>query len=430
MFLRLLLESFLRQRRRRLLAGLAILLGATAITTMLALGTSIGDKINRELNSNYGANIVVYPKADTLDVEVAGVAVKPATNGSYLREADLPKLKNIFWRNNIVGISPELPLTATLNGQRISAVGLWFHHTVSGTGSGNGQSGQSSNDAFTTGAPIVHPWWKLNGAWPDDASPNQAVAGANLAQRAGLHIGDAVTVNDKPVRITGIAATGDDTDNQLLIPLALAQQLTGQSGAVRRVYLSALTKPEDAFARRNPDSLSPRDHDRWYCSPYANSIAYQVDEAIPAAHAEQIRRVAQSEGQILSRISGLMWLVTITSLVAASFAVSSAMATALLERRREIGLMRSLGATQTTIASLFFLETSILAIVTGAIGFVFGSLIAGRIAVQIFGSQIPFNFVLLPVVLALSLLVAIAGSAPSVRLALRLDPATTLREDA
>ena len=125
-----------------------------------------------------------------------------------------------------------------------------------------------------------------------------------------------------------------------------------------------------------------------------------------------------------------MWLVTLTSLVAASFAVSSAMATALLERRREIGLMRSLGATQTTIAALFFLETSILALITGAIGFVFGSLIAGRIAVQIFGSQIPFNFVLLPVVLALSLLVAIAGSTPSVRLALRLDPAAILREDA
>jgi putative ABC transport system permease protein len=289
---------------------------------------------------------------------------------------------------------------------------------------------QSGNDAFTTGAPGVHPWWKLNGAWPDDFATNEAVAGANLAQRVPLHIGDTATVNDNPVRITGVVATGDETDNQLLIPLALAQQLTGQPGAVRRVYLSALTKPEDAFARRNPDSLSPKDHDRWYCSPYANSIAYQVDEALPAAHAEQIRRVAQSEGQILSRISGLMWLVTITSLVAASFAVSSAMATALLERRREIGLMRSLGATQTTIASLFFLETSILAIVTGAIGFVFGSLIAGRIAVQIFGSQIPFNFVLLPVVLALSLLVAIAGSAPSVRHALRLDPAATLREDA
>ena len=420
MFLRLLAESFLRQKRRRLLAGLAILLGATAITTMLALGTSIGDKINRELNSNYGANIIVYPKADTLDIDVAGVSIKPATSGSYLREQDLPKLKGIFWRNNITGISPELPLTVTAptvtnKVRQLTATGLWFHHTI-----------QSGSDSFTTGAPAVHPWWKLTGTWPSDNATNEVAAGAKLP----FHTGDNITINNSPLHITGTVSTGDDTDNQLLIPLALAQQLNNTPGAVRRVYLSALTKPEDAFARRNPDSLSPKDRDRWYCSPYANSISFQIDEAIPAAHAEQIRRVAQSEGQILSRISGLMWLVTIASLIAASFAVSSAMATALLERRREIGLMRSLGASQTTIASLVFLETSILALVTGAIGWALGSLLAARIAIQIFGSQIPFNAVLLPVVLALSLLVAIAGSIPSVRFALRLDPAATLREDA
>lgn len=415
MFLRLLAESFLRQKRRRLLAGLAILLGATAITTMLALGTSIGDKINRELNSNYGANIIVYPKADTLDIDIAGVNIKPATSGSYLREQDLPKLKEIFWRNNITAISPELPLTVTANNRQLTATGLWFHHTI-----------QSGTDTFTTGAPAVHPWWKLTGTWPNDNATNEAAAGAKLP----FHTGDSITIDNVPIHITGTVTTGDDTDTQLLIPLALAQQLNNTPSAVRRVYLSALTKPEDAFARRNPNSLSPKDHDRWYCSPYANSIAFQVDEAIPAAHAEQIRRVAQSEGQILSRISGLMWLVTIASLIAASFAVSSAMATALLERRREIGLMRSLGASQTTIASLVFLETSILALATGTIGWALGSLLAARIAIQIFGSQIPFNAVLLPVVLALSLLVAIAGSIPSVRFALRLDPAATLREDA
>jgi putative ABC transport system permease protein len=50
MLLRLILESFLRQRRRKLLACAAILLGATAVTAMLAIGTSVGDKMNRELS--------------------------------------------------------------------------------------------------------------------------------------------------------------------------------------------------------------------------------------------------------------------------------------------------------------------------------------------------------------------------------------------
>ena len=68
MFLRLVYESFRRQRRRKLLAGIAITLGVAVATAMIAVAADIGDKINRELRT-FGANIVVYPDTDTLDVE-------------------------------------------------------------------------------------------------------------------------------------------------------------------------------------------------------------------------------------------------------------------------------------------------------------------------------------------------------------------------
>src|ERR1700684_666952 len=95
-----LMDSSRRQRRRKLLAGIAILLGTTAVTAMLALATTIGDRIHRAL-AVYGANIVVFPRADSLDVKVGVVDVKPATGGAYLKESDLEKLKRIFWANNI-----------------------------------------------------------------------------------------------------------------------------------------------------------------------------------------------------------------------------------------------------------------------------------------------------------------------------------------
>ena len=106
MFFRLLMESFRRQRRRKLLAGIAILLGTTAVTAMLALATTIGDRIHKEL-AVYGANIIVYPKADQLEVKVGGVDIKPASSGTYLKESDLEKLKTIFWANNITGSQPR-----------------------------------------------------------------------------------------------------------------------------------------------------------------------------------------------------------------------------------------------------------------------------------------------------------------------------------
>jgi putative ABC transport system permease protein len=419
MFFRLLWESFRRQRRRKALAGIAILLGTTAVTAMLALATTIGDRIHKEL-AVYGANIVVTPKAANLDVKIGGVDIKPATGNAYLKASDLPKLKAIFWANNITGVSPELPVTLTLaNGQQLPATGLWFHHTLASGGS-----------SMITGAPPLHPWWKLAGAWP--SQPNEAVAGA----ATGLHIGDTIQADNTPLRITGLVSTGDATDKRLLLPLETAQKLANLPDAVSRVDVSARTKPEDAFARKDPDTLSPQQHEIWYCRPYANSIAYQIREAIPGAQAEQVRRVEQNEGNVLERISGLMWLISAAALLAAGFAVSAAMATAILERRAEIGLMRSLGASKGAIAFLFYSETGLLAVFAGTIGYLFGSGLAAWLGARIFAGDgaaaagpilIP---VLLPVVVALALAVAIAGSTPSIRTSLKMDPSTILRADA
>ncbi len=427
MLLRLVMESFLRQRRRKLLACLAILLGATAVTAMLAISTSVGDKMNRELAA-YGANIVVYPAADTLDVQVGGINIRPATAGSYLKEADLVKIKNIFWRNNVEDISPELPLTVTIKtsggAQKVPATGYWFHHTL--------RSGQNS---WTMGATALHPWWKIEGAWPADGSVSKNAAGeiavgSDLARTLHVHIGDTVQVENTPVRIAGIVSSGDAAEQTLLVPLALGQQWLGHPGAVRRVYVSALTKPEDALARKDPDKLSPKLRDRWYCSPYANSIAYQIEETLPHTRAEQIRRIAQGEGTILSRISGLMWLVALAALFAAGLAVAASMTTAVVERRQEIGLMRALGATRGVIAALFFAEIIVLAIGGGLLGYLLGSLLAGRIGQQVFGSNIAFNPTILPATLLLAVIVSLAGSAPSVWQAMRMEPATVLREGA
>jgi putative ABC transport system permease protein len=433
MFLRLLMESFRRQRRRKALAGLAILLGTTAVTAMLALATTIGDRIHKELAA-YGANLVVYPAADQLEVKVGGVDVKPVSGGAYLKESDLAKLRGIFWANNITGVSPELPVQLegkTTSGADVNATatGLWFDHALSNGGA-----------ALKTGAVALHPWWKVAGAWPREqattAGGAEAVVGSALAQRLGVKAGDVIQAGATTLHVTGVASTGDAMENQVLLPLNAAQQVAGTPDAVRRVEVSARTKPEDAFARKDPDSLSPKMKEIWYCRPYANSIAYQIREAIPGARAEQVRRVEQSEGTVLARISGLMWLISAAALLAAGFAVSAAMATAILERQAEIGLMRSLGASKTTVAMLFYAEAGLLAVFAGGLGYLAGSGLSAWLGARIFtgGEAIaPGSLlipVLFPVVVTLALLVAIAGSTPAIRRALTTDPSAILRANA
>src|SRR6476646_8510064 len=113
MFVRLVYESFRRQKRRKILAGAAITLGVTVATAMIAVATDIGDKINRELRT-IGANLVVTPQEDSLDVEIGGVHLMPPTDGALRSPAERPKIKGIFWHNSRCGSGPVLPVQVAI----------------------------------------------------------------------------------------------------------------------------------------------------------------------------------------------------------------------------------------------------------------------------------------------------------------------------
>ncbi len=418
MFVRLVYESFRRQKRRKLLAGAAITLGVTVATAMIAVATDIGDKINRELRT-IGANLLVTPQEDTLDVEIGGVNLKPPSDGAFLNEADLPKIKGTFWHNNITGFAPMLPVNVTLQrdgkSENLTLLGTYFAKPLS-----------FGKEDFTTGVRSTYPLWKVSGEWPADSS-RDVLIGERLAARLGTKSGDEITLSGRTLRVSGILSAGGNEDDQVVAPLALAQEILGKPGAVRRVYVSALTKPEDALGRRDPKSMSGAIYDRWYCSPYAASIAYQLAEVIPHSHAEQIRQVAQNEGAVLTRIEGLIFLVTLAALFASALAVSAAMATAIFERRAEVGLMKALGAGRMAVASVFFAEATLLALIGGLIGFAGGALLARQIGRSIFNSQISIQPVLLPVILAIAVMVTFAGSAAAIRKAVGMDPVFALR---
>jgi putative ABC transport system permease protein len=430
MFLRIVSDSFTRKPRRKVLTAAALALGMAVATATLTVALDVGDRLAREFRS-LGANLLVTPASDTLPLEIGGVDYRPVDAGAYLPENDLGKLKTIFWRNNVMGFAPflDVPVAIAPNGSqgvapgnsREELIGTWYSHAVQVPDGGA---------PFTTGISATDPWWRVDGRWFADAA-DEAVTGAALAQRLNLHAGSKIKIaaggNSRTLTITGTVSTGGREDNAILAPLQIAQGLAGRPGQYRSLLVSALTKPADSFSQRDPSTMSPAEYDRWYCSPYISSISHQIRQQLPGVEVRAIRQVAEGEGRILTRVSGLMWIVTIAALFAAALAVGATSATTVLERRSEIGLMKALGASRRAVSSFFVAEQLFLALVGGILGFLLGIILARALGVGIFGVAPALRWILLPIVLVLAAVVALLGSLLPLGRASRVDPAPVLR---
>jgi putative ABC transport system permease protein len=279
-----------------------------------------------------------------------------------------------------------------------------------------------------TGIRAVNPAWQIvKGRWAEDV-PAQCVVGTGIARRNGWKTGDEITVLGAPFRITGILSTGEEVDDRVLLPLARVQELTGHPAQVDRIEVAALTKPEDDFARKDPKTMTAKEYERWSCTNYVSVITQEIEQALPGTQARAVRRVADSEGRILDRISGLMALITLAALLSAGLTVWSLTAATMMERRGEVAIMQAIGATQSLVAFLFGLEIALVGLVGGIIGASAGLLLARFVGESVFHDALEISWILPFLMVAAAVIVALAGAAQPLRRTLRMEPAVILRE--
>lgn len=425
MFLLMLRQSFFRDRRRKALAVATIALSASLITALVNISMDVGDKMSKELKS-YGANINLAPKCENLSLEIGGVDYNPLKGRVFIEEKDLPGIKEIFWHNNIVGFAPFLKATAEIAAKKdIPILGTHFDKPMH----------LSGDEEFRTGVRVINPYWQVSGEWPEDGDNSGILAGAALAREMNLENGDRITVKisektrEMVFTIKGILSTGGPEESSLIAPLATVQKLTGLEGKVQSVSVSALTVPEDKLSRKtrhSSESLNQLEYDRWYCTAYISSISHQIEEAVPNVTARPIWQVAASEGAVVNKIQLLMLVVTIAAFIASSLGISSLMATTIMERSREIGLTKALGAANREVYLLFLSESAVVGVIGGLLGCAAGAGLSQVIGLSIFDSSISFNPVVIPVNIAVSVMIALAGSLMPSRLIAKLYPAEVL----
>ncbi|MBV8872551.1 MAG: ABC transporter permease [Metakosakonia sp.] len=424
MLWRMLRQSWGRNLRRKMLAILTVFLASSLISALLAVSIDIGDKMSRELKS-YGANILIEPAGQAALPAMFSEKSNPLSGQDFLDENELPNIKDIFWRNNIVGFAPMLGGEVTVNGRDIQVSGTFFSQPVD----------IPDEEGYQTGQRAVSPFWQVIGEWPQEPTGDvpQTLVGHALARNSGWKVGDTLTLNagthTQTVVVSGILSSGGEEDNQLVMPLNVVQQLLNLQGKVQAIRVSALTVPENELSRRareNLDALNAEEYDLWYCTAYVSSIAHQLEEAISGAEVRPVWQVAASEGVVIDKIQLLMGVVTLAALTAAAMGIASLMTSTIMERAKEIGLMKALGARQWQILLLFYLEAASSGLAGGAVGCIAGWGLAKAIGLMLFDAPLNFAWVVIPCVLVIAVLISLIGTWFPARRIARLYPVEVL----
>lgn len=443
---RLLAKSLWRGQTRTALVVLSVATASTLVSAFLNIAFTVTEEMAKELRS-FGANILLVPKSEPLEIVIGGLRFISPEESAYIEEADLPRLKTIFWRHNIMAFTPFLSRIVEVEGKQTLLVGTWFDRQVSvpegkrffAFANGSRREVAPDKGTFRTGLKSLSRWWQVEGQWPREDEEGVLI-GNELARRLGVGIGGRIRValerRSAVLPVRGIARTGGGEEEQIFVHLKLAQKLFDLPGKVERVQVSALVTPDNALAARasrsGPANLPSDEYETWYCTPYLGSVVYQIEEAISNAKGKAIRQVSEAEGAFLGKMRLTFILVVAVAVLVASLAVMATMVTAIFERRQEIGLMKALGADAKQLRFLFLSEAGLTGTGGGVIGYFSGLALAHLLSVRTFslagfGLALSFQAAILPITLLVAVSVALLGSFFPAKEAMRLEPVKTLR---
>jgi putative ABC transport system permease protein len=334
-------------------------------------------------------------------------------------------IKTIEHRANVLGFAPFLYQVVTVgNGsdaQQAVLAGTYFNKTIQIRQPASPQDPSE----FSTGIADISSWWKVTGNWiTDQNDTTSAMVGSNVAQKLNLTVGDSFKVsyawtqngttatmqngtaatNVKELKVAGIVESGGAEDNQIFVNLPVAQDLSSRPGKVDTVQVSALCVR----------------------CPVAD-MASEIQGKIPGVQGTTITQLTNAEMSTLDKYQSMMALVTAVALLASTMGIFTTMTANVTERRREIGLMKSIGAENRSIASLFLAEAALTGLIGGIGGFGVGIILAQFIGLRVFSTTIPLSWEVLAVAIPIAIGVSLLASALPVRRATAVEPAIVLR---
>ena len=314
-------------------------LGIASMTGLHQVSTLIGDSFEKKLVS-YGANILVTPKRETLTVSYGGYTLGDVTLEEKWISLNAARtgIDTMALRANVAVVAPKMIATTRLAGQIIAMVGVDWKEELALKG-----------------------YWEADGTLPEPDSITDALVGSALAAKLQIQPGQMLDLDGRKLRVSGVLhSTGGDDDSVLFTSLAFVQEFTGKHDQAAFLEVAALC------------SGCPID-----------DIVAQLQNALPGTEVRALRQVAESRMYAVHFAQNLAFYVSLVILVTACAMIIMSMLSAVTERRKEIGIMRAVGFSRSSVFAAFVSEALGIGLLAGVSGYAAGYGLAGYVLEQL-----------------------------------------------
>jgi len=405
MLLRILRKSLVKRKSRVAIAIISVIMGAAMASAMLTVTWQVEDKVAEEL-TKFGPNLIVVPKTEELNIDISGIQLSTIGETKYITESNAIKIRELDeedFGDKLRG-NPDknaflfalVNITKGTTSNNIVLAGTWFDELQK-----------------------INKWWDIiDGSYPQDNS--SIIIGVTASEKLGINVGDNVLIeyretiisetgeivylNSQQFTIVGVVSTGGEDDSRIFGDLDVVQNLTNKENKINLMHISAVC---------NACPLG--------------EIAVIIEDNIQDIDVVTVKQVEEAKMDILNDISQMMFLITVIALLASALGVMTTMTTSVVERTKEIGMMKAIGAEDKKIAMLFLTEAVIIGIIGGLIGYFIGSIIAQYIGESVFQSAISPVFLVLPIIMGIAVGITVLSSLFPVRRAIKIEPAEVIR---
>lgn len=387
-----------------LMAGIAI--GIGTVVALLSLSSSIQEEIGAQLD-RFGANIVIVPRSNSLALDYGGVSVPGVEfDVQQLRNEDIEKIRQIRYHDRLSVIAPKVVSATKAEDQQVLLVGVDFKNELK-----------------------LRRWWRITGQKPE--AEQDVLLGYEVARRLSAIHSEApakggpnhhtteddsarFTLTRSEISIAGrthhvsgvIAPTGGPEDRMIFGSLEHVQALTNRQDQVNVIEVSALCKG----------------------CPVEDIVA-QIQEKLPNAKVSAIQQAVKTRAELVGRLAKFSASVSVIVLIIGGLMIFTTMMGSVIERTKEIGVLRAIGFRRKHIVTGLLIEVVAISVLGGFFGWASG-IAASWVALPYFsdaGVARQLHPLLLALAVASALLVASLSSLyPAVR-ASRLDPSDAVR---